>query len=113
MNHFQRKLFNHLKENFDINSEIDFFDEGHSQQIEIIQDNFFCEINLYVWAKMDQEIGGEDDEVLFIMKDKSVEIQTISLWHTNIGTGEDIEIEVTESFKDNITKVLNSQIHED
>ena len=113
MNHFQRKVHQEIKDNFDINSAIDFFDESHEDTIEIEKDNFYLELELFIYAKMDQEIGGEDDEVLFVMKNKSIEIKSINLWHINRHNKEDKEIDVDEPFKVRIEKLLNGQIYND
>lgn len=110
MNHIQRNAFQYIKDEININDQIDFFDEYHEEQVEIFQNNFAIVIDLVATANIGSEEGGEPDEIIPTLTNKQITIKQIYLYKNDTN---DDEIEVDESFKNNIEKLLNNQLYND
>jgi len=108
MNYTQQKAFQFIKNDFDINESIDFLTEFSSQEIEIFKSNFAIRVKLNASATLGTETGGTDDEVLYTLKNKYIEIEKIELWKND---HDDTEIEVNNHFRDELENILQNQIN--
>lgn len=109
MNTIQKNAYQYIKDEVNINEQIDFFDEWHEEQIEIFQNNFAIVISLDATANIGVEVGGEDDEMLPVLNDKHITVKKIELYKSDTN---DEEIEVDKQFIDKIETLLNGQLYD-
>lgn len=110
MNYIQKNAYKYIKDEININDQIDFFDEWHTEQVEIFQDNFAIVIDLEATANIGSEEGGESDEIIPTLTNKMITVKKVQLYKSDTN---DEEIEVDESFRHNIEILLNNQLYND
>jgi len=107
MNHIQNNAFKFIKNEYNINDQLSFYEEYKEEALEILQDNFAIVLHIIVTCNIGVEAGGEDDEFLACLENKYITIKIIELYKSDTN---DEEIEVDTIFKENLETLLNSQL---
>lgn len=103
-----QEFIEYLKEEYNLEDEVDFLAESTIYAIEIEALGIAININFVGSATLQEEEGGEPDEILYCLSNKSIEIEKLEEYDSD---GE--EVIVSDLFKNAVESALNEKLYDD
>lgn len=107
MNTIEQNFLDYLEEIYDVNANLDFWEDSEAQSLEVNAPGLFVTIELLASCQHSTEIGGEPDEYLAVQSNKNVCITEIAAWEDEAKF-----YPVSEKFKNLIENKINDLLYE-